>query len=228
MIRCIAVDDEPFALKVLEAHIGELSFLSLQRTFTRSVEAIAYLRNNPIDLVFLDVNMPGMDGFSLIKSISDAPKVVLTTAYEKYAVSGYEYGVSGYLVKPIKFESFVQTVLRVCRMIEEDNPEPGYTFVKVGGISYKIEFDKLIYIEKAGNNAKFIFTGKELTLRLTVGELLAFLPVKHFIQTHRSFVINLMFLDRLDGYSAMVGGHEVPIGEQFKNELIKIVRLTHG
>jgi two-component system LytT family response regulator len=237
MIKAIALDDEPLALKVIESHAARVPFLQLLKTTTKVTEAILLLQQQPIDLVFLDVQMPELTGLQFMKLIQGNTKVVLTTAYEKYALDSYEYDVIDYLLKPILFERFLKAVQKTLSIISTPNnavidssekelpltsqPVHDFIFVKTEYRLQKIKHTDILFIE-GGKDYTTIHTTKEKILSLsTLAKLQEVLPYPQFIRVHKSYVIALHKIDSIERQRIFIGKEVIPVGDAYKQELTK-------
>lgn len=233
-IRCIAIDDEPLALEKIKNFISKVSFLELVRTFNNGVEAIDYLRENNVDLMFLDIQMEELTGIQLLEVLTNKPKVIFTTAYDSYALKGYELDVSDYLLKPISFERFLQAVNKIyisksanseqkTIKIESQNepispaePQENFMFVKTEYRMQKVLFEEVMYIEGMKDYLRIISkTEKIMTLQNFQG-MLDMLPQDNFIRIHKSYIIAINKIDHIDRGHVIIGKERIPIGESYK------------
>jgi len=230
-IRCLIVDDEELALDVLEKYIALMPSLKLAGKCYSAVEAISFLHDEEIDLIFLDINMPELSGLDMLKTITDPPKVILTTAYSEYALESYEYGVIDYLLKPIKLERFIKAVNKVVEMmeikVEDDDEKTEHSetlFIKEDQVSYNLELDQIHYIEAYGNYLKIHTAEKTYVTRDTMQNMHNTLPESMFIRVHKSYIVNLRKIKKLTGNMLLVNDAEIPVGSTYKNELLKSLK----
>lgn len=236
-INCIAIDDEPPALTQIEDYISRVPFLNLVKKFDNALTCIEFLKTHPVDLMFLDVEMEGLSGIQLLKIFKkNKPKVILTTAYENYALKAYELDVNDYLLKPISFERFLTSVEKIYDLIalekqstpyfvktKNGDKEKDYIFVKTEYKMQRVNFKDILFIE--GLKEYIIIhtrTGKIITLQ-TFKNLEQILPSSNFIRIHKSFLIALDKIDTLDKNSIKIAGKEIPIGEKFKSTFFKTI-----
>ncbi|MBC9797839.1 LytR/AlgR family response regulator transcription factor [Sinomicrobium weinanense] len=226
-IRCIVIDDEPLAINVLKNYIAQTKGLELLSTFSNALDSIEFMRNNEVDLIFLDINMPVLDGLNFLKSINVKPFVVITTAYEEHAVESYELEVLDYLVKPIPFHRFVMAVNKAFRMqaIQQksdlsDIGERKFIFVKVDKKKMKKVFlDEITVIESLKDYIKInTYSGKYI-VHQTLGSFTDELPADKFIRIHRSYTVSLNKIEALEGNSIEIGGYRYTIGRSYFNEV---------
>jgi two-component system LytT family response regulator len=216
MIRAIAVDDEPIALEIVSAHAKKISFLKLEATFINAFEAMDYLNNNAIDLLFLDIKMPDISGIEFYNSLVRKPLLVFTTAYSEHAITGFELEAIDYLLKPFTFFRF----LKACNKAQEMLPNkkdivPSHIFIKDGYDMVKILFENILFIEATGNYMKYVLKDKEILTRATIKETIELLPNHQFIQVHRSFIINITKTDRIERHQITIQSHVIPIGGSY-------------
>lgn len=218
MLHTIAIDDEPQALRVI-SHLAErVPFLRLEATFTDALEALAYLPQHPVDLVLLDIKMPDITGLDWLRGLDRPPLVIFTTAYSEYAAESYELEAVDYLVKPIAFNRFLKAVNRAARLRESQRAS--YAFVKSGHEYHRVDFEQLCYVQSATNYVDFHLEAQRITVRMTLGEALELLPA-HFIQVHRSYVVNLRRVDQVVNNHVVMGEVRIPISQGHREALLK-------
>jgi len=217
---CIAVDDEPLALEKIVSFIDRLPFLKLEAKFDRPVEALAYLSTYKTDLLFLDIQMETMTGLDLLAALPDRPQVVLTTAYSEYALKGYEFEVTDYLLKPYSFERFAQAVNKAVKRISEKAPvvenAPNFIFVKSDYRLLKIMLSDILYIEGM-RDYRCIHTpiGKILTDQ-TFGSFEEQLPSSQFIRIHKSYMVSLSKIESIEKHRVKIGKELLPVSESYR------------
>lgn len=229
MMNCLVVDDEPIARQILENYIGQVPHLALVKSCGNAFEAIEYLSTNPIDIMFLDINMPKLSGLNLLKTIKIKPFVILTTAYSEYAVEGFELSVTDYLLKPFSFERFLQAVLKVPsaekseKQINASKEVAKYIFVKSEKTLLKLDFDDIMYVEAYGNYLK-IHCQKVLLTPQTLSTFYEQLPT-NFIRIHKSFIINFDALKGVEGNQVIMKNEvRLPIGKSYKSDVFNRMR----
>jgi len=227
-VKCLIVDDEELAIKVLEKFINTFPMLDLVGTCDNALETITFLHNTEVDLLFLDINMPELSGLDMLKTLSNPPKVILTTAYSEYALESYEYGVVDYLLKPIKLERFVKAVNKVVEMIQvkstktdKEKTDSKNLFVKVDNTSYQLNYADILYVEAYGNYLKIHTANKSYIIRETMQNIENKLAGPVFIRVHKSYIVNVSFIEKITGNVIYLTGKEIPIGISYKNELLK-------
>lgn len=226
MIRCLAVDDEPLALDVISDYIAQVPALKLISKCDNAIEAIELLRTTQVDILFLDIQMPDVNGFQLLKTIEQKPKVIFTTAYSEHAVKGFELDAVDYLMKPFSFERFTKAVAKAKKQLDAEtrtNEDDNALFVKSGYETVKIPIRDILYIEALKDYIK-IFTKKEKHLSLlSMKTVLEMLPVGEFIRVHRSFIIPLKKITKYSGKNVFINRTKIPIGDSFKQQFQEAV-----
>lgn len=230
-IKCIIIEDEPLAVKVLTDYISEVPFLTLQGTFKDAILATDYLRQATVDLIFLDIHLPKLKGMSFLKTLSNPPAVIITTAYHQYAVEGFNLNVTDYLLKPFDFERFLVAVTKV-RTAQEPVGESGtragessardFVFINVQKKRVKIFFSDIVYIESQREYIKITTTQGEHISKMSTHEIEEILPVHLFKRVHRSFIVSIR---RIESYTAEVieiNGVSIPIGKGYRDGMEKL------
>lgn len=229
-LRCIIVDDEEGAHLVIKHYLQNLSHIQLTASFFNAIEALSYLHQNPTDLMFLDINMPGLTGLQMLKSLSNPPMVILTTAYREHALESYEYRVIDYLVKPFDFQRFIKAIDNVFSRInvstvapveESGNETPSSIMLKVDGGMFKIGYDEITYIQSWGNYVKVHASGITYLSPITTTEIEQRLDRSAFKRIHKSFIVSLSKVKKLSGGQIeLEDGTILPVGSTYRRELI--------
>ncbi len=228
-ITCIIVDDEPLAIEIVESYVDKIEQLKLAGKFRNAIDAFAFLQQHPVDLIFLDIQMPKLSGLDFIKTLKNPPKVIFTTAYRDYALDGFELEVIDYLLKPIPFERFLKAVAKVMHQPGQSQPPApraeaavdDYVYFKVDKKMVKTKMADVLYIESIKDYVKVLTVDKEVITQQKISYLEESLPKPQFLRIHRSFIINV---DKIDAYSATdveIGKYSVPIGRNYKNDVMK-------
>jgi len=231
MINCIIVDDEQHAIDILVNYVGQTPLLHLVGTHTNPLEALQTVAEQPVDLVFLDIQMPELSGIDFINTIRGSAKVIFTTAYSEFALEGYELEVIDYLLKPIRFPRFLSAVQKAVKRIQEgadeatDQTADNYIFVKTGsrGTLLKINLDEIDYIE-AMKNYIAIYRGTHKTLVYSsMKDIEEHLPASQFIRVHKSFIVPVQRISGIEGNRILLKGTnvDIAIGENYKDQLMK-------
>lgn len=222
-IKCIIIEDEPLAVKVLSDYISQVPFLALQGSFKDAILATDYLRKNKTDLIFLDIHLPKLKGMAFLKTLTHPPAVIITTAYHQYAVEGFELNITDYLLKPIEFNRFLIAVNKMTKPQEllhyEREKVKDHLFLNVQKKKVKILFSDIVFIESQREYIRIVTTKKEYISKMGTGEIEAVLPPELFKRIHRSFIISV---DKIESYTAdivEVNGVAIPIGRAFRDSL---------
>ena len=218
-LKCIVVDDEAIARRALSAYIEKVDDLELIRAFKNGMEAKAYLAGQEADLLFLDINMPFLNGLELLRVVRNHPPVIFTTAYPEHALESFEFNVVDYLVKPIPFERFLQAVNKALRRVEEVSVrEEKFLILKEGASLVKVRIADISFIEAMQNYIRIYTPGRSYTILMTMKEAMAQLPEPDFYQTHRSYIVQLNKVERIAGDQALIGTEKIPISKRSKVE----------
>ena len=222
-IKCIIVEDEPLAVKVLSDYISQVPFLELHGSFKDAILATDYLRGNSVDLIFLDIHLPKLKGMAFLKTLTNPPAVIITTAYHQYALEGFNLNVTDYLLKPFEFERFLVAVTRVKitqtekhRSIEEP-AEKDHLFLNVQKKKVKILFSEILYIESQREYIKIVTTKKEYISKMSTHEIESLLPANLFKRIHRSFIVSVSKIESYTAEAVEVNGISIPIGRGYKD-----------
>ncbi|MDB5252480.1 MAG: chemotaxis protein CheY, partial [Flaviaesturariibacter sp.] len=219
-IRCIVIEDEPLAVKVLVDYIHQTPFLELCGTFRDALLATDYLRDHTVDLIFLDIHLPKLKGMAFLKTLVHPPAVIITTAYHQYAVEGFELNVTDYLLKPFEFERFLVAVTKVRSGAGEKPGEPNeprnHLFVNVAKKKVKVLFDEILYIESQREYIKIATTRATYLTKMGTQEIEDLLPARLFKRIHRSFIVSLAKIDSYTAEEVGVGGVSIPVGRAYR------------
>src|SRR5580704_9383629 len=219
MITCIAVDDEPLALEVLKKYIAKIYFLELKGVFTDPFEAKKVLDNNSIDLVFLDIQMPDINGIEFSKLINKkTTAVIFTTAFSEYAVEGFTVDAIDYLLKPIEYDRFLKSVYKAKEYLDYANSQElaeGYIFVKSDYQMVKINLKEILYIEGLDDYIKIYLPGKSILTLMTLKTIAQKLPSKEFLRVHRSYIVPISRIENVSKSKIRVAEKEIPIGVSY-------------
>jgi len=230
MIRCIIVDDEPLARELLVSYLDQLPNFSCVAVCQSALQAFTVLHEQQVDLMFLDIQMPGITGLNFFKSIKNPPKVIFTTAYMEHAVEAFELEAVDYLLKPITLERFIKAVQKVSAKKEEfteaaaNGRENNYVFLKVDKRLVKIDHPDIIYAESLGDYIKVYTPAQTYITYLTMNKLEALLPAGKFVRIHRSSIINLDRIQYVEGNFVRINNNDLPIGLTYKDSLAQKLR----
>lgn len=231
MINCIVVDDEPLARSLLEDHITEITFINHLGSFKNAILAANFLASNKVDLIFLDIQMPKLTGIDFLKTLSNPPAIIFTTAYREYAIESYELQVQDYLLKPITFDRFFKAVnnfytakLNILISQENKNNTPDTIYVNVNKKHIKIILNNILYLESIKDYLKIIMTTETLIIKERISHFLKQLPENKFLRVHRSYIVNL---DKITAYTHQdieIDENEIPIGGKYKDQVLTILK----
>ena len=224
-IKCIIVEDEPLAAKVLKDYIEQVPFLQLQATFKDALLATDWLRHNTTDLIFLDIHLPKLKGMAFLKTLSNPPAVIITTAYHEYAVEGFNLNVTDYLLKPFEFERFLVAVSKVrtggkpVQPSTEAQEAKDYLFLSVQKKKVKLQFSEIVYIESQREYIRIVTTKKEFVSKMSTHEVEALLPAHLFKRIHRSYIVSVSKIDAYTAEAVEVNGISIPIGRGYRDSM---------
>lgn len=220
-MKAIAVDDEPIALSIIESHAAKVPFLELKASFTDAFKAMSYLQKENIDLVFLDIKMPDISGIDFYHSLNKKPLLIFTTAYSEHAVTSFEMDAVDYLLKPFSLSRFVKACNKAYELynFRGTAPAPDSFFLKTGYEQVKVFFDDILYLEAAGNYITFVLKDKNILSRLTFTEAAALLPPQKFVRIHRSFIVAVDKLTKVERHQVTINKTQIPIGEAYGQDL---------
>ena len=224
MIHAIAVDDELPALSLLENFCKRVDFIELQKVFNKPNEALRYLQQFPVDLIFLDINMPALTGIDLYKSIRQNTMVIFTTAYSEYAVEGFNLNAVDYLLKPFTFDRFLQAMnkVRAAAKITDDQKEK-YLFIRADYSLIKIATEDILYIEGLDDYLKIhIYNDKPVIARMTLKNILEKLPAADFVRVHRSYVVPISRIKSVRNKVIYIDNDEIPVGNSYEENFLKL------
>lgn len=226
--KCLVVDDEKLARQLMEDYIGLVPELTLLYSCKNAIEALDFLRNQQVDLLFLDINMPNLNGLELMQVLEYRPKIILTTAYADYALESYEYGVVDYLLKPIPFARFLKGVNRALntqtevsnRSLASNELSANYLEIKQDGLPHQIPFSEIKYIKGLGNYLQIFTIKRKFTIYETLSRMEELLPSGHFMRTHKSYIVSLHHISKIQSKHILLGKIELPLSPMYKRELM--------
>jgi two-component system, LytTR family, response regulator len=234
-INCIAIDDEPLALDIIRDYCSKVAFLNLLRTFDNAIESIEYIRTNKIDLIFLDIQMEELSGIQLLNALKHRPFVIFTTAYERYAIQGFELDVVDYMLKPISFERFIKGVNKVCERLQMDPDgakpeggktkpaEPSFFFVKTETRMERIENQDVLYVEGMGDYWRIVTKTRRIMTLMNARKLEEVLHEPQFCRVHKSFFIALDKIESIERNRIKIGDQYIPVSETYHKTFFDLV-----
>ena len=224
-IKCIVTDDEPIARKGLCSYIEKINYLSLIGECEDALQLNTLLKTEHPDLLFLDIEMPYLSGLDLLSSIQNPPKVIITSAYEKYALKGYELDVVDYLLKPISFERFMKAVDKIYHLLEKESGKniSEYIFVKSDKRLKKIFLEEILFVESMENYVNVFTTSSKEVVYSTLKLFLESLHSNHFLQVHRSYVVNIQHIHSIEGNMLHINAHRIPVARNLKEQVFNTI-----
>jgi DNA-binding LytR/AlgR family response regulator len=227
MIKCLIVDDEPLAQEVIENYITRIPNLEVVKKCSDAIQAFEVMKKEKIDLIFLDIQMPVIDGLGFLKSIKNIPAVIITTAFPQHALESYDFDVTDYLLKPISFERFLKAVNKILdkRNNVSNAPEQktDFTFLKVDGKLVRVNFSEIMYVEGMKDYLKVFLKDKFYVVHQTMKRFEESLPHQQFVRVHKSYIVSLPAVKTIIGNYIEVNDQHIPIGANYKDELIQLV-----
>jgi two-component system LytT family response regulator len=233
MIKCIVVDDQQEAIDVLKIHLKQIPSVSLDATFINPIEALQYIDDNKIDVLFLDVEMPNFSGIDFLENLKakygvKIPKIIFTTGHHEYAVAGFDKGVTDYLLKPVSLSRLklsIDRLLTTTSILQALPPPNTFFFVESDNKKIRINFDEVIYVEAAGNYVSIATKGKKIMIHETLSAISKALPQNDFVRSHKSFVVSIANIKAVNGAELILGFEEkiksIPIGATYKEAVMK-------
>lgn len=222
-VKCIIIEDEPLAAKVLADYISQVPFLDLTGVFKDAILATDFLRSNQVDLLFLDIHLPKLKGMAFLKTLTNAPSVIITTAYHQYAVEGFNLNVTDYLLKPFDFERFLVAVNKVKALERGEKTEleqtaiKDYLFLNVQKKKVKLLFSEIVYVESQREYIRIVTTRHEYLSKMGTHEIEVLLPAHLFKRIHRSYIISLAKIESYNAEMVEVNGVSIPIGRGYRD-----------
>lgn len=217
MIKCIAIDDEPKALDVITRHASQVDFLDLKQVFTDPEAGLAYLANHEVDLVFLDIQMPALTGMEIAGHLKESTMVIFTTAYSEYALEGYKVNAVDYLLKPFPFSAFLSAVSKAKRL----SPSKEFVFLNTGHQRIKVIISEILCITAEGNYVRYHTSSHKHLVRAGISECLAEIGSADFVQIHRSTIVSLRWISKIENNHVYIGPEKFQISEKFRSELMR-------
>ena len=228
-MKCMIIDDEPMAIEILEDYVDKTPFLKLASSFRNPFKALDYLRQNEVELIFLDINMPDLTGIQFLNSLAKPPLVIFTTAYSEYALQSYDFCAVDYLLKPIEFDRFLKAANKALQQFNAINSKIAdqvekYILIKSGADLHRIKILDICYIKGTGNYVTFFLKKDSVMSLLSMKQALKLLPQKYFIRIHKSYIINYQQVTVIKSDSVSINSAEIPIGEVYKVDFLERVK----
>jgi DNA-binding LytR/AlgR family response regulator len=232
-IKYIIVDDESVAHDIIKKYCAMLPNMQLMQDCYDAIEAIEYLNGHTVDLIFLDLNMPKLQGFDFLKTLPHPPKVIVTTAYSEHALEGYELNIVDYLLKPFSFERFLKAINKTfidnAKATSSTSPEvveakPDRIFLRTSNKHIQVALDDILFVEASGNYVKIVLKEESIMLRGTLSSIMELIPTEGFIQVHRSFMVVKKQIRRVEGNQIILDKYTVPVGKLFRAQLDQLLK----
>lgn len=227
-MNCLAIDDEPLALNVIRDFCSKLEFLNLVDTCTNAIDALQILENQDIDLIFLDIQMPNINGLEFAKTMIHPPMIIFTTAFSEHALEAYELNVIDYLVKPIPFNRFLKSVNKAQSFYKLQNSNknssiPEFMMVKADYATIKVNFKDILYVEGLRDYVKIFIKDQMILTKTTMKNMEEKLPHNHFIRMHKSYIVNLLKIEKIESNHIIYGKAKLPIGNSYRSVFYNII-----
>jgi len=224
MIKYLIIDDEPIAHDIIKGYCDMLPNMELMRHCYDALEALEYLRNASVDIIFLDINMPKLKGFDFLKTLRNKPKIIVTTAYKEYAIEGYELEVTDYLLKPFSFERFLKAITKVTEESKSTDTiiqtnvssDDERIFLHTNKKHIQVKVSEILYVEAEGNYSKVVFLDKNILIREKISDILQVLSKEEFIQVHKSYLVAKKHINKIEGNRITIATYTIPIGKLYK------------
>jgi len=230
-VNCLIVDDEPIARDIIKAYCNHLPALNVVASCENAFEARLELQRQRIDIIFLDINMPVLDGIAFIKTLKVQPQVIFTTAYKEYALDAFDLSACDYLLKPFSLERFMIAIDKAMEALnasgkpkaDNDSIQQSFIFIKADAKIYKVEFTDILFAEAQGNYTRIVMTNSVILPVMTFSSFEEMLPSKLFLRVHRSFIVNKSRITHIEGNRVYIGKYEIPIGSNYKDEFFRLL-----
>ena len=224
-ISCIIIEDEPLALERAKGYIEKIPFLDLQGSFDNALDGLSYLKSSTVDLLFLDINMDELSGIQLLENVQFKGDVIITTAYDQYALKGYELNVTDYLLKPYSFERFLQAIDKIEQKTPAKNSEQDYLFVKTENRLEKINLKEILFIEGMGDYRRIHLPTKRIMTLQTFTEFEKIIPSNIICRVHKSYMISIQQIESIERNRIKIKGQLIPISETYKSRLFELIKV---
>jgi two-component system LytT family response regulator len=224
-VSCIIIEDEPLALERAKGYIEKIPFLDLQGSFDNALDGLSYLKSSTVDLLFLDINMDELSGIQLLENVQFKGDVIITTAYDQYALKGYELNVTDYLLKPYSFERFLQAIDKIEQKTPAKNSEQDYLFVKTENRLEKINLKEILFIEGMGDYRRIHLPTKRIMTLQTFTEFEKIIPSNKICRVHKSYMISIQQIESIERNRIKIKGQLIPISETYKSRLFELIKV---
>jgi len=223
MIKCIAIDDEPKALEIIKNHVSKIDYLQLENVFADPFKAIKYINESNIELLFLDINMPDIDGINFVKHLIQKPLIIFTTAHSEYAIESYEVEAIDFLLKPFDFARFLTAVTKAKERINTNILQEEYFFVSTGNQRKRLLYKDVLYIQGEGNYVMYHTLSDKTMVRASISETVKLLPRNMFIQIHRSIIVSIHCIDKVENNHVHIQGTKHQISATYRDAFLILI-----
>lgn len=223
-VNCIVIDDTPLAVEKLEGFIRQVPLLNLLASFNNALDAISFIKGNPVDLVFLDIQMEQFSGLQFLESLRSPPQIIIVSAYDQYAVSGFDYSVTDYLLKPYSFERFLKAIDKI-KVDPAHKPSKDYMFVKTEYRMERINFADILYIEGQGAYLRIVTPKNRIMTLQNFQTMESQLPADNFIRVHKSFIVAINKIENIERSIITIGAQRIPIGSGYREKFKAALNL---
>ncbi len=223
-INCIVIDDSPLAIEKLEDFISQVPILNLLDSFNNGIDGISFIKTTPVDLVFLDIQMEKFSGLQFLEALQNRPQIIIVSAYSQYAVTGFNYSVTDYLLKPYSFERFIQAIDKA-QNVSEVKPQKDYMFVKTEYRMERIDFKDVLYIEGQGAYLKIITKNHNVMTLQNFQNMKDLLPSDNFIRVHKSFIVGINKIESIEKNIIKIGKVRIPVGAGYRDRFYNELRI---
>jgi two-component system, LytTR family, response regulator len=227
-LNCVIVDDDPLSVRLMEGLIAQTEFLSLQKTFHNPVEAIQFLMENQVDILFLDVEMPGMTGLEMLATLEDKPSVILVSGKSDYALDAFQFDVEDYLLKPPTYARFLKAVNKVQEKLSQEHAiqfKGDYVFVKSDAALVKVDIRNVQWVEALADYVALVTKDKKYVCHSTMKSIESKLPADQFVRVHRSYIVRIDQIDAIEDKTVSVGKKIIPVGGTYRDSLMARLNL---
>jgi two-component system, LytTR family, response regulator len=234
MINCLIVDDEPIARDIIAKYCNDLSAINVVASCDNALQAKAELSKHSIDLIFLDINMPVLDGLGFLKTLKHPPQIIFTTAYKEYAADAFDLSACDYLVKPFSFERFIVAIDKAIEKLKpnketatnsQNTTADHSMFIRCDGKVFQVNYSAILFAEAKGNYTSVVTENNTLLTPMSFSAFVSLLPKSIFVRVHRSFIINTSRINHIEGNIVYIDKNEIPVGSNFKEDFFKFIKL---
>ena len=226
-LNCLVVDDEPFSIEIIRNYIEKIPGLLFKAKCGNAIDALRFIQEHSVDIVFLDINMPEVTGIQMVKSMADPPLIVFVTAYPEYAINGFDLDAVDYLLKPFSFDRFMKAVEKVysrigVEQLENDVPD-GFIMVRADKRDYKLKLADILFIQSKGDYLKIVTSGRSYLIHETMQNIMGVLPENQFVRIHKSYIVSVHKIKYIEGNKLFLETIAIPIGKVYRDDLLNVL-----